>query len=267
MTHRRSHIGTARAMAAVALMVGLLTVGCAPAQDDSGLGGELREVREAVEATREEVAELRRDVRRHEHQLDSLANRSPRVAAAPPVQAAPAGDELAAAAPEGTDAVPSDAGDVDAPTAEVITRVLQSDEGRAAIQAVAQQVAQRQKARELDTMVSYELSRFARDADLDPHQTTELRRTWEDVMASAREMTQKMRGIDELPPEEQERVRAELRGGMRSLAEERTQRIRSLLDDEQYELYLERQKDIDASLHGAPRDRRRPPESGDEARR
>lgn len=235
----------------------LSSVSCAPAHDDSALRAELRTLSTALEETRDELSGLRREVERQEHRLDSLASR-PRVST-PTSNTVPSVESPTTAAGGGSADAPtaaaSDPAEIDAPTTEVITRVLQSEAGRQAIQAVAQEINRQQRTRETDTMVSYELSRFAQDAGLDPHQTTELRRTWTDVMEKARAMTEKMRDFANLSAEEQQQVREEMRGGMRALAEERTSRVRSILNDEQYELYLERQKDIDASLHGAPRSR------------
>ena len=54
---------------------------------------------------------------------------------------------------------------------------------------------------------------------------------------------------------------------MQDLGRRREERMRSILDDAQFELYQKREKEIDAGLHGAPAGETRRAESDESSRR
>jgi len=174
-----------------------------------------------------------------------------------------------AAAPHGDDGVASPASGVDGAVAtamaagsagpdgealdsETVTELLATEEGRKAIQKAADSAARQEARRGRDTLVAYELRRFGVEAGLSEEQTKSLQGIWKDTLTGVREFMAKSRKAKSGTPDEQARARESMMQSMRDFGAKRTERVRALLDEDQFARYEKRAPDIDAALHGAP---------------
>ena len=240
----------AAALISVVAMVG----GCSEASaTDPALTGQLTEMREAIDAMRTSTENVATDVKRQSRRIEDLSRRvadlsggrPDRVAAA--AHAAP--DDSASVAEAGVDAAAAPMGDE---LVNEVATVLASKSGREAIAQAARGAVAESAARQRDGFVAYSLARFAEEAKLSDTQSKDVRKTWDDVMAKAREVMRDARPKPDMTPEEKAESVTKIRTAMRDLGTMREERMRTILDDTQYELYKEREKEIDAGLHGAP---------------
>jgi hypothetical protein len=242
------------AAAAALVFVAATAGGCseAPATDPA-LSGQLTEMREAIGAMHASTENVATDVKRQSRRIEDLSRRVAELGGGRPdrvavtAHAAPGASETtsefgmaAASAPSGEE------------LADEVATVLASKSGREAIAQAARGAVAESAARQRDGFVAYSLARFADEAKLSETQSKDVRKTWDDVMAKAREVMRDARPKPDMTPEERAESVTKIRTAMRDLGTMREERMRTILDDTQFELYKEREKEIDAGLHGAP---------------
>lgn len=142
-------------------------------------------------------------------------------------------------------------------TPQAINKLLATEEGREAIRKATKSAVRSEARRARDVMVAYELGVFGRTAGLTDEQTKSIQAVWKDTITQVRQAMAKSQAASKGTPEEKARARAEVMQVMRDLGARRTERVRDLLDAEQFALYEKKEPEIDAALHGAPQ---RPPE-------
>ncbi len=241
-----------------------LVGGCAdapPAAPD--ISGELSAIRESIEQNREPTERLALEMKRQNRRIDDLTRQVAQLNARSPAPAAgsPHGKhELGGATATTTVGPHGDASafvDAAQPVATEVAAVLASADGRKVLEAAARGAVAESESRRRDGFVAYSLEKFAEEADLSERQRLDVREAWDGVMADARKLMRDAAPTKDMTEEQRSEAVRKIRSGMRKIGATREETMRGILDDSQFDLYMERQEEIDAGIHGAPRKARR----------
>jgi len=240
---------------ATALLIAATTLasGCSEAPpEQQDLSAELRALSKSIEGSNDAVAELATEVKRQNRRIDGLSRRVGALGLTPAMTAAHGQATAGSSVEEIDGALPAAGMPASGEIAKEVAAVLATEAGRKAVAAATRGAIAENNAKQRDTFVAYSLSSFAKEARLTETQNTDMRKVWGDVMDDARAMMRDAAPKKGMTPEERAESVQKIRTGMRDLGQQREERMRSILDDSQFELYKERQKEIDAGLHSAP---------------